>query len=113
MLLVVPLGITGVSVVHVLAEAAVLPIYIVLLGRFFAVPAGTFWRALAPPVFGAAAAGLVVAAAPMLAIAGASAALLTALAALAAYLVVLVALDRRVVGLARAGLGLRTGGVAA
>ena len=48
MLLAVPFGITAIAIVHVAAEAAVLPIYALVLARHFATPPGRFLRGLAP-----------------------------------------------------------------
>jgi PST family polysaccharide transporter len=108
-LLVVTNGIGAISTVHVLAEAAVLPLYAAVLARYLGVPVGRLWRALRPPLAGGLAAGAVVALAyttPFLSTIareprGSFA--LTAVA-LAAYAVVLMALDPGALSLARAGI---------
>ncbi|HEV8636016.1 MAG TPA: lipopolysaccharide biosynthesis protein [Chloroflexota bacterium] len=103
-------GIAAISAVHVVAEAAVLPLYAFVLARYLGIPIGRLWQALRPPLAGGLAAGAVVAlayTAPSLAAVvreplGSFG--LTA-AALAAYAVVLVALDREARALLRAGIG--------
>jgi lipopolysaccharide exporter len=107
MLLVVSAGVTGIAIVHVAAEAAMLPIYVVVLARSVDLPAARFWRPLVPTMLASAAAGLVVALAwvlPPETAASAGPQIGVALAAMAAYGIVMAAADRRIVKVARARL---------
>lgn len=102
-------GILGISAVQLVAEAAVLPLYALVLARYLGIPMDRLWRALWPSLAGGLAAcavvGLVYAAPSLAAVARGpvGSAGLTA-AALATFAVVLVALDREAVGLARSAI---------
>jgi hypothetical protein len=104
-------GIAAISAVQVLAEAAVLPLYALMLARYLGVPLGQLWRSLWPSLGGGLAALALVALAyatpPLAAFAREPLGVLGLTAAsLAAYALGLVALDRRET-LALARLGVR------
>jgi O-antigen/teichoic acid export membrane protein len=101
-------GIAAISAVQVAAEAAVLPLYAVVLARYLGIPLGRLGQALWPSLAGGLAAGAVCAvayAAPSLAqlVREPLGAVGLTAAALVAYAVVTLALDRDVLSLARIG----------